>query len=108
MVLTASFMSACSTSKPCEQAGDTAWVPPIRGNKRCFQKKLPNGQYVDHGKYVIWSEESKKLLLEGEFKDGRKEGTWIEYDEKGNKVRQRTFVDGAEITVALPAPKAQR
>lgn len=88
-------LSGCGTSKPCADAGDTSWVQPVVGNRQCRQIKRTDGTYINDGRYVVWSP-SGKILLEGAFKQGRKDGTWTQYDEAGRKLVEKHYVDGTE------------
>ncbi|MGK5086490.1 hypothetical protein WDW86_02935 [Bdellovibrionota bacterium FG-2] len=97
--------SACSISRPCSEGGDVSWNPSIRGDRRCQKVQDPSGRYVNHGKFVQ-TYQSGKLALEGEFLDGKRNGTWVQYDEKGDKVMERYFDHGVEKAVAAPL-KAQ-
>jgi hypothetical protein len=85
--------------KPCTEGGqparETAAIP-FRGIKRCEQAIGKQGFVVNQGKYFEWFN-NDKIALEGEYKDGKKTGRWIEYDEMGKKVADRFFEDGKEI-----------
>ncbi len=67
----------------------------MRGDKVCYQKQLPNGKVVDNGRYIQYFP-SGKLFLEGNFKEGEKDGYWFQYDEKGKKVLEKYYENGME------------
>lgn len=97
-------LAACSTSyKPCTEAGEIAWVNPIKGNMQCTQKKRPDGTYVNHGKFIHWNENGK-VALEGDMKDGKKDGVWIQYDDEGKKILEKTYINGVETPPSAPIP----
>lgn len=95
-------MVACLSGvrhRPCSELGQ-----PARENsrveaavKKCFQIKDEKGQWVNHGKYYEW-DESDKIVLTGEYKMGRKQGRWLEYDRQGNRVSDRHFENGVELS----------
>ncbi|MEN9722300.1 MAG: hypothetical protein RJB38_286 [Pseudomonadota bacterium] len=39
---------------------------------------------------------SSRVVLEGRFEEGKKEGIWREFDEKGQVVAERYFENGVE------------
>lgn len=93
------LLNGCSTGyKPCALGGDTDWfgIPKEkRGDSYCRQK-LFGREYKNHGQYWLNNPKGKKIL-EGEFREGLKQGVWVQYDETGKKVAERTFENGAEI-----------
>ncbi len=96
------FVTGCSTStKPCSSSGDTSWNPPIpleiKGNRQCHQAKQKDGKYLNHGKYVEWYKNGS-IAIEGEFKDGKKDGVWVQYNEKGQKILEKKFRNGVEVS----------
>ena len=102
-------LAACATpSKPCQEGGDVLWdwgpAQPVKGNKQCLQVQGPGGKWINHGRYVIWHPNGK-VALEGNFKDGFKEGKWTQFDETGKKVLERVYENGAEAQAAEPALK---
>jgi hypothetical protein len=88
--------TSCSTSRPCADAGDTSWPLKIKGDRSCAQKKI-SGKWVNHGSYVQ-KHENGKLALDGQFVEGKKHGIWIEYNDKGEKVRERRYENGVELS----------
>lgn len=94
------LLSGCAISRPCSEAGDTTWTNPgypIKGDKKCRQVKNSEGQYVNDGKFQ-WFYMSGKLALEGEFKNGFKNGIWIQYEEKsGRPLMEKNFISGKEV-----------
>ena len=87
--------SGCAISKPCAEAGDTTWPTKIPGDAHCYQKKQPDGRWVNDGKYYLYSDDGV-ILLEGNFVAGKKDGIWVEYNEKGEKIREHQFENGVE------------
>lgn len=95
-------VSACgTTSKPCTHGGDLTQLPAIKGNRECYQKKRPDGSYVNDGRFIQWHPDGS-MAIDGEFKDGRKHGTWIHYDEKGQKTAEKYYNEGVETSVRPP------
>ena len=97
-LLLAASLSACSTmSKPCQDAGDVSWdwgPKPVKGNRQCLQiQEAKTGKWINHGRYVVWFPNGK-VALEGNFKDGLKEGKWVQFDEEGKKVVEREYIGG--------------
>ena len=100
------FLSSCSGKpfKPCTLGGQSphdhaheAVDPPFRGTKRCFQVQDISGNTVNDGKYFEWYLD-ETLATEGEYNLGKKTGRWIEYDENGEKVSDKYFDGGKEIS----------
>lgn len=96
-LLLACSLGACSTFKPCSEAGDTKWPNVIKGDKKCYQVRNTKGEYVNHGTYKVVTPKGV-VLLEGEFLEGEKNGTWTEYDEKGKARLEKYFENGTEKT----------
>ena len=102
-LVVAALLSACSsTTKPCSAGGDTTWNPPIKGNRQCYQTKNADGKYVNQGKYVEWYKNGN-MALEGQFKDGYKDGIWMQYDETGRKAMEKQFRNGVETNLPKSA-----
>jgi hypothetical protein len=98
------IFSACtSTTRPCTDAGDVSWPNSIKGDKRCYQRRDAEGKYVNHGKYYQYHLNGK-IAVEGQFEDGRKEGIWIEYNEKGDPVVKKYYEKGVELAIPTKAP----
>ena len=107
------LMTACSTSpKPCRLGGDISWDGKrFGGDRKCEQQRGKGTQsalFFNHGRYREFYP-SGKLALEGEFKEGRKHGTWTEYSEKGDRLLIKTFDNGVQKTAESPfqAPGAR-
>ena len=103
------WIAACATGgNPCAGGGDTTWTSSrfpdgrIRGDRRCSQKQLADGRFVNHGSYRV-TFPNGSLALEGRFEDGKKEGVWSEYDDLGQKVAERYFEKGVEKAAAAAA-----
>jgi hypothetical protein len=92
------FLTGCVAAKPCHEGGDVSWPTPIDGDRICNQKKSQSGFWVNHGRYVQ-KHRNGQIALEGEFEEGRKQGRWIQYDEAGNRVAERSFENGVETGV---------
>ena len=92
--------SSCAShpQRPCTEGGQPAreGPTPFRGIKRCYQEPDLSGRLVNQGKYFEWYN-NDKIALTGEYKDGKKTGRWIVYDEKGDKVSDQYFENGKEI-----------
>ena len=71
----------------------------IRATKRCTQTRDKSGNYVNDGAYFE-RYFNEQIAITGEYQMGKKVGRWIEYDEQGNKIADKFFVDGKET--ALP------
>ncbi len=91
---------ACATRpyRPCTQGGQLSREvsSSFQGIKRCYQIKDKSGNLVNHGKYYEWYN-NDKIAVVGEYKEGKKMGRWIEYDESGRKLSDKYFDDGKEI-----------
>jgi len=108
LVPTASLLLACSSGyKPCSKAGDTSWLHPLKGDRTCHQRELSDGAIVNHGKYVVRN--GRQTLLEGEFFEGKKNGVWTEFNEKGEPVAERYYENGVEkARPLLPSKPASK
>ncbi len=62
--------------------GENGWL------KACFKK---------HGKFTAWNGEVKRV--EGEYVDGKENGTWKYWNQEGKLVKRITYVMGKEIKV---------
>lgn len=94
-------LTGCITKpfKPCTAGGQPAREGnvPFQGIKRCYQEMNKEGMLVNHGKYREWYN-NDKIALEGEYQMGKKSGRWIEYDQKGNKISDKYYQDGKEVS----------
>src|SRR5690606_37127443 len=101
--------AACATgSKPCHEGGDVSWEwkgEPSKGNRQCLQHKDKAGRWVNHGRYVVWFPDGE-VALEGNFKEGLKEGKWVQYDRTGKKILEKEFEGGTEIKDFADSKKA--
>jgi hypothetical protein len=95
LAMTGLASCAITRSRPCSKSGDTTWYPPISGNMQCYQTKAPNGDMINQGQFHQYYP-SGQLALEGKFQSGKKNGLWIQYDEKGNRIAERYFENGVE------------
>lgn len=101
-LVTALLATACSTSKPCAEGGDVSWYPPIVGNKKCTQKENSEGKTINEGPFLMWDQKDH-ILLEGNFKGGRKDGIWTQYNDRGEKIMEKNFQDGVETSMPIKA-----
>lgn len=62
---------------------------------QCYQKKDNNGNVLNQGNFRQWYP-SGKIALEGTFDEGKKNGLWVQYDEKGNRIAEKWFEHGIE------------
>lgn len=94
-------LSSCSTTrqKPCSEGGQPAResTAPFKGTKKCYQEMDKAGVYLNHGRYYEWHE-NEKIAIIGEYKMGKKVGRWIEYNEKGEKIADKYFNEGKEVS----------
>lgn len=100
----ASLASACSSGyKPCTQAGELRWKSdePRKGTMRCQQGDSPTGQRINHGAFTQFFPDGKRAQLEGEFKNGKMSGLWVEYNPKGERIQERYFENGVERPIPL-------
>ena len=101
LISLAALLSACATTKPCSKGGDVSWPNPIQGDKVCYQKTDKNGLTVNEGNYRQHYADGK-VAVEGEFKNGKRDGFWYQYDESGNKTLEKYYEDGVEKAPPLP------
>ncbi len=90
------FLFSCSITRPCREGGDVSWPHRFNGDQTCFQVKDKTGKMINHGEYRHYNE-SKKIILEGMFVRGKKNGVWIEKNEDGKKVLEKTYENGVEV-----------
>jgi len=103
LILALVMLNSCALhpTRPCSEAGDVSWrtsLTPdgkILGDKHCVQKQGADGKYRNHGNYRV-THPNGKTALEGRFDEGKKEGFWSEFNEKGEKVAERYFEGGVE------------
>lgn len=93
-----SGLTSCSVSKPCSDAGDVSWNPKIVGDKKCTQKKLPDGKFVNDGPYKQAYQSTGATAVEGQFVLGQKQGIWLYYGEDGKLKTAKFFEKGVEKT----------
>jgi hypothetical protein len=104
-IFAATALWSCSTSpKPCAKAGDVEWNAKIHGDRMCMQQPSEDGRMLNHGKYLQYFL-SGQVAIEGEFKWGRKNGVWIQYNEQGEKVAEKYFENGVERSSRDPQSK---
>jgi antitoxin component YwqK of YwqJK toxin-antitoxin module len=90
----------CSTTlyKPCSDGGDVSWEPALDkkkiGNRSCRQIQV-RGKYLNDGQYYQYFP-SGKIAIEGQFKNGLREGKWTQFDEDGKKLFIREYDQGEE------------
>lgn len=92
------LVACASTFKPCSQGGDVSWYPPVKGDMRCQQREDQSGRVVNHGSFRQLNAKGR-VILEGAFEEGRKNGVWVQYNERGEKIAERYFEKGVEKTV---------
>lgn len=100
-----SSLVSCSVTKPCSEAGDVSWNPKIIGDKKCTQKKMPDGKVLNDGPFKQIYESTKMIALEGQFVLGQKQGIWLYYGEDGHLKTAKYFEKGVEKTPPLEAQK---
>lgn len=96
-------LAACALTptRPCTAGGDVSWRSSVAkdgnivGDKHCLQKQGPDGRFRNHGEYKVTYPGGRKAL-EGRFENGKKEGFWSEYNEKGEKIAERYYEGGVE------------
>ncbi len=95
--------TSCMTTRPhpCVEGGEPARDVPFKGDRRCAQKRGPDGKYINNGYYQEWHPNGK-LALEGNYKMGKKDGVWNEYDATGHKVSSKYFDEGVEAPEKMP------
>jgi antitoxin component YwqK of YwqJK toxin-antitoxin module len=91
------FACASGPRKPCTDGGQPPREKPfnLKGDRQCTQRKDRTGKYVNDGEYTEWYPNGARALL-GEYREGKKTGKWIEWDESGKKLSERWFEDGVE------------
>jgi hypothetical protein len=96
-------LTSCALKRPCSEAGDTSWEPPVKngGDRTCHQTQGKDGRYVNHGKYIHKYKNGSPAVV-GFFKDGKKDGVWEFFDEKGEKKIERFYRDGVETSPGMP------
>ncbi len=87
--------------KPCSDSGDASWPNKLSGDKKCYQKKDANGKFTNEGEFKQ-IDINGKVLLHGFFKNGKKDGLWTQYNEKGEKLLERYFEMGVEKSIIAP------
>lgn len=95
---------AFTRNRPCSKAGDTSWYPPISGNMQCYQSQAPNGDLMNQGLFRQFNQNGK-IALEGEFQSVKKNGLWVQYDEKGNRIAEKWYEFGIERSIPDSARK---
>jgi len=105
ILLSVTISTACSIHKPCAEGGDVSWNPKISGDKKCTQKKMPDGRIVNDGPFRQGYASTNQLALEGQFVDGQKQGLWLFYGEDNHLKTIKFFEKGIEKT---PPPEAQK
>lgn len=101
------FLISCATTRPCSSGGDTSWVTPLKGDSFCRQKPDAQGNIINHGEYYKKNKDGV-VILKGLFKEGKKHGIWIQYDEKGEKKVVKNYVSGVEMNAASKSESEQR
>jgi hypothetical protein len=104
-VCIASILTSCAIRKPCAEGGDISWSPKIDGDKKCTQKKLPNGKIVNDGPFKQAYRSTNEIALEGQFELGQKQGIWLFYGEDRKLKTAKFFEKGVEKT---PPPAVQK
>jgi len=80
----------------CGEGGQPAREILWKGDKQCDQVRDKQGRWINEGSYREFYSSGKRAL-QGEYKNGEKNGTWSEYNEDGKKISERYFVDGVEV-----------
>jgi hypothetical protein len=98
LLIVTSCLYSCSTTRPCSKGGDLFWYPEIKkehqGTKSCKQQEF-EGVILNHGEYKEYYR-TGKLAIQGQFYKGKKEGLWTMFNENGDKVIERLYVNGTE------------
>ena len=63
-----------------------------------------DGEYQNHGRYTVYDLKGK-ILLEGEFHDGKKSSNWVQYGPEGEKIAEKYFENGVEKPLTMPPPQ---
>lgn len=95
--LSLGLLDGCAIDRPCTEGGDLSGYETIKGNKQCVQRPAKDGRYRNDGKFMQWHPNGV-LAVEGEFRDGQKHGTWVEYNTSGKPIRERYYEYGIEKT----------
>ncbi len=98
-------ISGCAITKPCSSGGDTSWNPKIVGDKKCSQKKMPDGKYLNDGVFMQKYQSTGKMALEGQFENGKKQGIWCYYGPEGKLISVKYFDKGVEKTPPIEFQK---
>ncbi len=104
-LLCVNLLTSCAAKKPCAEGGDISWNPKIIGDKKCTQKKLPDGRIVNDGPFKQAYQTTNELALEGQFSLGQKQGIWLYYGEDRRLRQAKFFEKGVEKT---PPPAIQK
>lgn len=104
-ILCSSLAASCAIHKPCSEAGDVTWNPPIVGDKMCKQKKNNEGRLVNEGTFIQTYQTTGKVALEGQFEEGRKTGIWLYYGEDQKLKAAKYFEKGVEKTPSAEVQK---
>lgn len=99
------ILTACSIRKPCAEGGDISWTPKIVGDKRCTQKKQPDGTFLNEGPFRQIYESNREIALEGEFVKGQKHGIWLHFGEDRKLKSAKYFEKGVEKTPSAEIQK---
>ncbi|MGE0616755.1 MAG: toxin-antitoxin system YwqK family antitoxin [Bacteriovoracia bacterium] len=99
LALAVAHLFACATGvRPCSQGGDATWIPEIdkkiRGDQICYQRTF-DGVELNDGVF-LQKYKSGKTAVEGQFVRGKRHGTWVQYDEKGNRILEKYYEMGVE------------
>ena len=89
------FLIGCAqpAARPCSEGGEPALEKSTRGSKQCEQLKDASGQWHNHGIYREWYLNGR-LAIEGEYKQGKKQGKWTQWDDKGKLLFEKFYEDG--------------
>lgn len=94
------FLVGCSTaaSHPCQEAGEPARDGKWPGTRQCVQSyDKASGRHLNDGRYIDWYPNGKRALV-GEYKMGKKHGSWTSYDENGKKLWEKWYIEGKEVS----------
>jgi len=95
------FLGGCALTKPCTEGGDVSWPAQVKGDKVCRKKKLSDGRTVNHG-YYAQKDEDGRVIIEGAFSEGLKDGVWVQYSPEGKPLLEKHYKNGIEINPTLP------
>jgi antitoxin component YwqK of YwqJK toxin-antitoxin module len=79
----------------------------VKGDFRCHQKKLADGSWVNHGRFVQLQPDGRTIALEGQFVDGVRTGKWIQYSEQGKPLAELFFDSRGVQKTGVPPPEAE-